>query len=58
MNAFKDDWFEFFRSISYGKSEVGNYKVNAGVFKSYQHLEDYTFEGIINLKKSKILEKK
>jgi hypothetical protein len=58
MKAFKDDWFNFFRSISYGKSEVGNYKVNAGVFKSYQHLEDYTFEGIKSLKKSKVLETK
>jgi len=55
MKAFKDDWFEFFRSISYGKSEVGNYKVNAGVFKSYQHLEDYVFSGIKDVKKSRIL---
>lgn len=58
MKALKDDWFEFFRSISYGKSEVGNYKVNAGIFKTYQHLEDYTFEGIKSLKKSRILRSK
>lgn len=55
MKAIKDDWFEFFKSISYGKSEVGNYKVSAGVFKSYQHLEDYTLEGIKDVKKSKSL---
>jgi len=46
----KDKWFGFFNSISYGKSEVGNYKVNAGVFKTYQHLEKYTFSGMESLK--------
>ena len=50
MKAFKDGWFDFFRSISNGKSEVGNYQVNAGVFKSYGHLESYTFTGIKDLK--------
>ncbi len=54
MKAFKDDWFDFFRSISNGKSEVGNYQVNAGVFKSYDHLESYTFSGIQELKGSKL----
>jgi len=58
MKALKDDWFDFFRSISDGKSEVGNYQVNAGVFKTYQHLEDYTFSGIQNLKKLKNLKGK
>lgn len=43
MKAFKTGWFDFFRAISNGKSEVGNYKVNAGVFKSHQHLEEYSF---------------
>lgn len=38
MRVFKDDWFEFFRGMSDGRSEVGNYKVNAGVFKDYYHL--------------------
>ncbi len=57
MRAFKDDWFDFFRSISDGKSEVGNYQVNAGVFKSYQHLEAYTLSGILDVKRSKKLEK-
>lgn len=37
----KNNWFDFFNSISNGKSEVGNYKVAAGVFKSYHHLEMY-----------------
>ncbi|MFQ2369800.1 hypothetical protein [Aeromonas enteropelogenes] len=54
MRAIKDDWFDFFRSISNGKSEVGNYPVNAGVFKSHQHLEDYILSGLKNLKKRRI----
>ncbi|MFM5760781.1 hypothetical protein [Aeromonas hydrophila] len=54
MRAIKDDWFDFFRSISNGKSEVGNYPVNAGVFKSHQHLEDYILSGLKNLKKQRI----
>jgi len=53
MKAFKDDWFEFFRGISSGKSEVGNYLVNAGVFKSYEHLENYIFSGVKDLKRRK-----
>ncbi|WP_323890861.1 hypothetical protein [Aeromonas caviae] len=53
MKAFKDDWFDFFRSISNGKSEVGNYQVNAGIFKSYNHLEQYTLSGMKDLKRRK-----
>jgi len=41
----KDNWFNFFRSISNGKSSVGNYEVKAGVFKTYSHLERYLIEG-------------
>ncbi|MCL9651339.1 hypothetical protein L2172_12990 [Pantoea agglomerans] len=50
MKEFKDNWFDFFRSISNGKSEVGNYQVTAGVFKSYHHLEKYTISGLKDLK--------
>ncbi|MRS02154.1 hypothetical protein EG832_02820 [bacterium] len=46
MSVLKDEWFNFFRSISNGKSEVGNYKVAAGVFRSYPHLENYLLEGL------------
>lgn len=55
MGAFKNDWFDFFRSISYGNSEVGNYRVNAGIFKSHQHLENYIFSGIKDIKRTTIL---
>ena len=42
----RNEWFDFFKSISNGKSEVGNYKVTAGVYKSYKHLENYVFYGV------------
>jgi hypothetical protein len=41
VNLLKTEWFDFFESISYGKSEVGNYKVAAGLFKNYEYLEKY-----------------
>lgn len=43
---FKDKWFSFFDGISYGKSEVGNYKVTAGVFRSQRELERYTVDSV------------
>jgi hypothetical protein len=46
----KRDWFDFFDSISHGKSEVGNYKVTGGAFKSYLHLERYTLSGLRSLR--------
>jgi hypothetical protein len=52
VRELKDDWFAFFLSISYGKSEAGNYKVNAGAFKSYNHFERYTMSGLQDLKNS------
>lgn len=42
----KTEWFDFFKSISYGNSEVGNYKVSAGVYKNYNFLEYYTTNGL------------
>lgn len=41
VNLLKTEWFDFFESISYGNSEVGNYKVSAGLFKNYEYLEKY-----------------
>ena len=48
----KNDWFEFFKSISYNQSEVGDYKVSGGVFKSYFHFEEYTISGMRDLRNS------
>lgn len=47
----KEDWFNFFSSISNSQSEVGNYEVNAGVFKSHHHLEEYTLLGLRKIHK-------
>lgn len=52
IGELKNDWFNFFRSLSYGKSEAGNYKVTAGIFKSYSHLERYALSSLSNVKKS------
>jgi predicted nucleotidyltransferase len=52
LDILKDDWFDFFKSISYGKSEVGNYKISAGIFASYEHLEEYACDGLKQLKNS------
>ncbi|ACK66622.1 conserved hypothetical protein [Rippkaea orientalis PCC 8801] len=50
VHQLKNNWFEFFKSISYGQSEVGNYKVSAGVFKTYKHLEQYIVSDFKQLK--------
>lgn len=50
VDELRTEWFAFFDSISNGKSEVGNYKVTAGAFKSYGHLERYTVSGLRSLK--------
>lgn len=41
VNELKNDWFNFFNEISNGRSEVGNYEVNAGLYKNYFFLEKY-----------------
>lgn len=51
VDQIKDSWFDFFNSLSYGKSEVGNYKVSAGIFKSHYHIETYLTAGLIALNK-------
>jgi predicted nucleotidyltransferase len=57
MKTFKNDWFKFFQELSYGKSEVGNYKVNAGVFQSYKHLEDYIVSGLVDVRNGRLIRK-
>jgi len=37
----KQSWDVFFKSISHSKSEVGNYIVKGGLFKSYYYAEKY-----------------
>ena len=52
LDIFRQEWFDFFRSISYGESEVGNYKVSAGIFKSPPHLERYQRSGMEKIARS------
>lgn len=42
----RDNWFDYFRSISYGKSQVGNYKISAGLFKNFDYMEKYYVESL------------
>lgn len=49
VKELKNSWFDFFKSLSYGNSEVGNYKVTAGVFKGYYYLEQYIVSGLRGL---------
>lgn len=56
MSDLKQSWFDYFESISYNKSEVGNYKVAAGVFKSYFHYENYIVSSFNKIKKSRSLQ--
>jgi hypothetical protein len=37
----KQEWDDFFLTVSYNKSEVGNYKVKAGLFKNQHYAEKY-----------------
>lgn len=46
VDLLKTEWFDFFESISYGKTEVGDYKVAAGLFKNYAYLEKYYSKSI------------
>ena len=51
----KKNWDVFFKSISHSKSEVGNYIVKGGLFKSYNYAEKYyrsSIEEISNKLKS------
>lgn len=50
VKELRQDWFDFFNSISHGKSEVGNYEVSAGVFKSYRYLELYILSDMRSLR--------
>lgn len=51
-NEFKEireKWDDFFNQLSYGKSEVGNYEVKAGLFKNQYYAEKYYKQSINQL---------
>jgi len=47
----RERWDDFFKTISYGKSEVGNYRVKAGLFKNQSYAEKYYKSSIAHLQK-------
>lgn len=47
-NLPEPQWDEFFKSLSSGRSEAGDYEVKGGVFKSYEHLKRYHLHGLSN----------
>jgi len=55
VDILKNNWFKFFDSISNGKSEVGNYKVNAGLFKNYEYTEKYYTKSVENYYKKTLI---
>lgn len=46
------DWWRYFRSLSYRKSEVGDHKVAAGIYKSTYYLKEYVKIGLEDHKNS------
>lgn len=51
MVEFKQQWFDFFNSLSNDRSEVGNYEVTAGLFRSQTHLEEYITDSLRKIRK-------
>lgn len=49
IEILRTKWFNYFKSLSNGKSEVGNYKVSAGLFKDYVYFENYHLKSINKL---------
>jgi predicted nucleotidyltransferase len=56
IKELKTSWFEFFNSLSYGRSEVGDYKVTGGVFKGYYYLEQYIVSGLRSARSTAMVE--
>lgn len=49
----RENWDNFFKTLSYGKAEVGNYKVKAGLFKNQRYAEKY-YKTSITISQQKI----
>lgn len=46
IEALRKEWFQYFTALSHGRSEIGNYKVSAGLFKSMIYFERYHLQSI------------
>lgn len=51
LEIIRKEWFDFFSSLSYGKSEVGDFKVAGGLYKSHYFLEKYYVNSLKSIKK-------
>lgn len=49
IEILREDWFQYFKTLSNGKSEVGNYKVSAGLFKNLEYFKKYHLQSITRL---------
>lgn len=49
IEILRDEWFQYFKTLSNGKSEVGNYKVSAGLFKNMEYFKKYHLQSITRL---------
>ena len=49
IEILRDDWFQYFKTLSNGRSEVGNYKVSAGLFKNIEYFKKYHLQSITRL---------
>lgn len=45
-----NEWFNYFKSISYSNNPAGNYKISAGLFKNYEYMEWYYVNSIMSVK--------
>lgn len=45
----KQEWFNYFKSISYENNLAGNYKVSAGLFKNFDYMEYYYLNSLKKL---------
>lgn len=46
----KEEWFEYFKSISNRNNPIGNYKVAAGLFKNFNYMEWYYVNSLMKIK--------
>ncbi len=45
----KNEWFNFFKSVSYNNCKAGYYKVSAGLFKDFSYMERYYLDSVKKL---------
>ncbi|MEZ0130151.1 hypothetical protein AB9T88_10490 [Flavobacterium sp. LBUM151] len=49
IEILREEWFQYFKTLSNGRSEVGNYKVSAGLFKNLEYFKKYHLQSITRL---------